>query len=168
MILYPDYYCNKITDISIELLKEKNIKGLILDIDNTLIDFDRNILEGAEQWVLKMKDYGIKCIILSNTNKVDKVTKVATSLDLPYIYLATKPLKRGFRKAQKELGLDSVDIAAIGDQIFTDVWGANRCKMFSILVNPISKKDLWMTRLKRPLEEMVIKSYVKKQKKKEE
>ena len=55
-----------------------------------------------------------------------------------------------------------------GDQIFTDVLGANRCKIFSILVNPISKKDLWMTRLKRPLEELVIKSYVKKQKKKEE
>ena len=166
MILYPDYYCNKITDISIELLKEKNIKGLILDIDNTLIDFDRNILKGSEQWILKMKDYGIKCIILSNTNKVDKVTKVANALNIPYIYLATKPLKRGFKKAQKELGLNFENIAAIGDQIFTDVLGANRCKMFSILVNPISKKDLWMTRLKRPLEEIVIKSYVKSQKKK--
>ena len=166
MILYPDYYCNRITDISIELLKEKNIKGLILDIDNTLIDFDKNILEGAEKWVLKMKDYGIKCIILSNTNKVDKVTKVANALDLSYIYFATKPLKRGFKKAQKALELEYENIAAIGDQIFTDVLGANRCKMFSILVNPISKKDLWMTRLKRPLEELVIKSYVKSQKKK--
>ena len=168
MILYPDYYCDKITDISIELLNSNDIKGLILDIDNTLIDFDRNILKGAKEWVDKMKENGIKCIILSNTNKVDKVTKVADCLDLPYIYLATKPLKRGFKKAKNELGLESKNIAAIGDQIFTDVLGANRSKIFSILVNPISKKDLWMTRLKRPLEELVVKSYVKKQKKKEE
>lgn len=113
MILYPDYYCNKITDISIDLLNSKNIKGLILDIDNTLIDFDRNILKGAKEWVDKMKDYGIKMIILSNTNKVDKVTKVADCLELPYIYLATKPLKRGFRKAIRELDLENENIAAI-------------------------------------------------------
>ena len=113
MILYPDYYCNKITDISIDLLNSKNIKGLILDIDNTLIDFDRNILKGAKEWVDEMKQNGIKCIILSNTNKIDKVTKVADSLDLPYIYLATKPLKRGFKKAIIELDLENENIAAI-------------------------------------------------------
>ena len=167
MILYPDYYCNKITDISVELLKSKNIKGLILDIDNTLIDFDLNILQGAKDWVNNIKANGIKCIILSNTNKIDKVKKVAENLDLPYIYFAKKPLKGGFRKAKIALGLENEYVAAIGDQIFTDVLGANRCNMFSILVNPISKKDLWMTRLKRPLEEIVVKSYVKSQKKKE-
>ena len=113
MILYPDYYCNKITDVSIELLKSKNIKGLILDIDNTLIDFDRNILCGAKEWVDEMKKNGIKCIILSNTNKVEKVTKVANCLDLPYIYLATKPLRRGFMKAVKSLGIGNENIAAI-------------------------------------------------------
>lgn len=167
MILYPDYYCNKITDVSVELLKSQNIKGLILDIDNTLIDFDLNILNGANEWVKRMKENGIKCIILSNTNKIEKVKKVAENLDLPYIYFAKKPLKGGFRKAKIALGLENEKVAAIGDQIFTDVLGANRCNMFSILVNPISKKDLWMTRLKRPLEELVIKSYVKKQEKRE-
>ena len=74
-----------------------------------------------------------------------------------------KPLKRGFIKAQKELDLPFENIAAIGDQIFTDVIGANRVKMFSILVKPLAEKDLWMTRFKRPIEELVVKSYLKKQ-----
>ena len=53
------------------------------------------------------------------------------------------------------------NIASVGDQIFTDVWGANRCKMFSILVKPVAKKDLWMTRFKRPIENLIIKKYLK-------
>lgn len=164
MFFYPDYYCDKVTDITIDLLKENHIKGMMLDVDNTLIDFDRNLLEGIEEWIQEIKQNDIKCIILSNSNKVDKVTMVAKKLDLPYIFFATKPLKRGFNKAQKELGLESENIAVVGDQIFTDVIGANRSKMFSILVNPIAKKDIWVTKLKRPIEEFIIKSYVKKQK----
>ena len=168
MVIYPNYYCNKITDITIDLLEKNNIQGILIDVDNTLIDFDRNLLSGAQEWVLQMKAHGIQCMILSNSNKLDKVTSVAKILDLPYIYFATKPLKRGFKKAQTQLGLKSENMAVIGDQIFTDVIGANRSKMFSILVNPIAQKDIWATRWKRPLEEMIIKAYVKKQKKKEE
>lgn len=170
MILYPNYYCDKVTDITIDLLEQNKIKGLILDVDNTLIDFDRNLLDGAEEWIDKVKKNGIKCIILSNSNKVDKVKKVAETLDINYIYFAKKPLKGGFKKARERLGLESSEIAVVGDQIFTDIIGANRSKMFGILVNPIAKKDIWITRLKRPLEELVIKKYVKtkeKQMKKE-
>lgn len=168
-MIYPKYYCDKVTDITIDILKENNIKGIILDVDNTLIDFDRNLLDGAKEWVVFLKSNNIKCIILSNSNKVDKISNVAKVLDIPYIFFATKPLKRGFNKAIKQLELQRENIAVIGDQIFTDVLGANRCKMFSILVNPISKKDIWATKIKRPLEELIIKAYVKnKQKKKEE
>lgn len=168
MLLYPKYYCDKITDITIDLLEKNKIKGLILDVDNTLIDFDRKMINGAEEWIDNMKANGIKCIILSNSNKVDKVTMVAKNLDLPFIYFGTKPLKRGFKKAKKILELENENIAVIGDQIFTDVIGANRSKMFPILVNPIAKKDIWVTKLKRPIEELIVRSYVNKQKKKEE
>lgn len=168
MILYPDYYFDKVTDITVEFLQENKIQGILLDVDNTLIDFDRNLIEGAREWVAKMKENHIKCMILSNSNKVDKVTTVAKVLDLPYLYFATKPLKRGFKKAKAELGLKNENMAVVGDQIFTDVIGANRSKMLSILVNPIAKKDIWVTKLKRPMEEFIIKSYVKRQKKKEE
>ena len=168
MILYPDYYCDKVTDITIDLLKENEINGVILDVDNTLIDYDRNLLKGTEQWIQGLKKAGIKCMILSNSNKLDKVRTVAGTLDIKYIYFAKKPLKCGFKKAKKELDLDAKEIAVVGDQIFTDILGANRSKMFSILVNPIAKKDIWITRLKRPIEELIVKSYVNKQKKKEE
>jgi len=168
MLIYPDYYCDKVTDITLDLLEKNQIKGILLDVDNTLIDFDRNLVEGAKEWTSQIKQNGIKCMILSNSNKQVKVKAVATELDLPYIYFATKPLKRGFKKAKEQLGLEDEKIAVVGDQIFTDIIGANRNKMFSILVNPLAQKDIWVTKWKRPLEEWIVKSYVKKQKKKEE
>ena len=77
---------------------------------------------------------------------------MAKALDIPYRNLAKKPFKGGFLKVQKILDEKSENIASVGDQIFTDVIGANRCKMFSILVDPIDKKDYWYTAWKRPLE----------------
>lgn len=163
MTIYPKLYCKKITDIDAEYLRKNNIKALMLDVDNTLLDFDLNIIDGLEEWHKNIKNNGIKCIILSNSNKLKKVKMVADLLQIPFITFATKPLKRGFIKAQKQLNIPNENIAVIGDQIFTDVIGANRCKMYSILVEPIAKKDIWMTKIKRPLEELIIKKYLKKQ-----
>ena len=163
MQLYPKLYCEKITDITIDYLKKNNIKGLILDVDNTLIDYNKNMLPGLEAWIEKIKKNNIKCIIVSNSNKKDKVETVAKKLDIQYIFFATKPLKRGFKKAQKILRIENENIGVIGDQIFTDVIGANRSKMFSILVKPINEKDLIITKWKRPIEEKIIQKYLKKQ-----
>lgn len=163
MKLYPRLYCEKITTITPEYLKENNIKGLVLDVDNTMLDFNLKIVDGLKEWHDKIKESGVKCIILSNSNKTTKVKMVADLLGIPYLKMALKPLKMGFKKAQRQLDIPFENIAAVGDQIFTDVIGANRVKMFSILVKPLDKKDLWMTRFKRPIEEMVIKSYLKKQ-----
>lgn len=87
---------------------------------------------------------------------------VAEKLQIPYISFGMKPLKRGLNKAKKILDLKSENIAVIGDQIFTDVIGANRNKMFSILVKPLETKDIFITRIKRPLEEAIIRKYLKK------
>lgn len=163
MTIYPDFYCKKVTDINLEYLKKNNIQALILDVDNTLLDFNLNILEGLETWYKEIKANNIKCIILSNSNKIEKIRKVADLLQISFINFATKPLKRGFKKAQKELNIPNQNIAVVGDQIFTDVIGANRMKMHSILVEPIDKKDLLLTKIKRPLEEIIIKKYLKKQ-----
>lgn len=161
MIFYPKFYCQKVTDISVEYLRKNNIKAIILDVDNTLLDFDLNIISGLEEWYNEIKINNIKCIILSNSNKEKKIKMVADLLNIPFIKFATKPLKRGFKKAQKILGEKSQNIAVVGDQIFTDVIGANRSKMFPILVKPVASKDLWMTRFKRPLENLIIKKYLK-------
>ncbi len=127
MIFYPNIYLNNVKDIKIELLKENNIKGLLLDVDNTLIDFDLKILEGSKAWCDGLRKEGIKLCILSNTNKIEKVKRVAKELELPYINFAKKPFKRGFKRAIDLLRLDTKNVAAVGDQIMTDVlrWEQN-------------------------------------------
>jgi hypothetical protein len=161
MILYPDYYCKNVMQITPDFLREHNIKGLILDIDNTLIDMNRTLLEGAKQWHEEIVDNGFKTIILSNTNKIDKAEAVATALNMDYINFARKPSKKGFIKAKSKLNLPEENIAVIGDQIFTDVIGAKRSNMFAILVEPIAKKEFWYTKWKRPFENLIIKRYLK-------
>lgn len=161
MLIYPCAYMKNVKEITIEFLNNNNIKALILDVDNTILDFDKNIPDGIQEWSKDLKEQGIKFCILSNSNKKEKVKMVAEKLDIPYFYFGTKPLKRGFKKAIKLLQEKNENIAAVGDQIFTDIIGANRCKLFSILVKPIADKDLLITRIKRPIENIIIKRYLK-------
>ena len=121
MILYPDIYLKNATEITLDLLNKNDIKGLLLDVDNTLIDFDLKILEGAKEWVQVLKNNNIKLYILSNTNKIEKVKMVAKELNLDYINFAKKPFKSGFKKACKILNLKPENIGVVGDQIMTDV-----------------------------------------------
>ena len=138
MLLYPKKYINRITDIDLQFLKENNIKGLILDVDNTLIDIDKKFIEGLDSWASKMIDNGIILYIVSNSNKKNKAKKVADKMDIPF-----------------------ENIGVVGDQIFTDVLGANRLKMYSILVEPISEKDIWVTRFNRKFEKIIKKKISK-------
>lgn len=163
-MLYPREYLNNVKEISIELLEKNHIKGLILDVDNTLIDFDKKMPDGVEAWAQNLKKAGIKFCILSNSNKVDKVKSVANQLEIPFLYFAKKPFKSGFKKAKAVLGIEAENIAVVGDQIMTDVIGANRSHMFSILVKPIEEKDYLLTKIKRPLERLIIQRYLKKKK----
>lgn len=127
MILYPNIYLKNAKEITLDLLKKNNIKGLLLDVDNTLIDFDLKILEGSKEWVQNLKNNNIKLCILSNTNKIEKVKMVAKELELEYINFAKKPFKGGFKKACKLLNLKPENIGVVGDQIMTDVlrWKQN-------------------------------------------
>lgn len=168
MLVYPKFYCNNVRDVKLEFLKQNNIKGIILDVDNTLIDYYRKFEEGTIEWVKNLKENGIKFCIVSNSNNVEKVKYVSEILDIPYFYFAKKPFKFGFMKAQKQMQLPVQNIAAIGDQIMTDVIGSNRCKMFSILVKPIMEKDFLITKLKRPIENKIINNYLNKIKKEKE
>ncbi len=162
MILYPKFYLENVKEISIEFLRKNNIKGLILDVDNTLIDINRKIIDGAEQWCDNLKKHGIRICILSNTSNEEKARDVAKKLEIPYIFFAKKPFKKGFYRAQKLLEIEkSEEIAVVGDQLFTDIIGANRVKMVPILVQPVDKKDLWYTKIKRPIENIFIRRYIK-------
>ena len=103
-ILYPNLYLKKVEDITIEILMKNKIKLLILDVDNTLIDYYKNLSEDVIKWAKEMRGQGIKLYILSNTN--DK-----------------QPLKKGFKSIEKEVKIKPENIAVVGDQIFTDIIG---------------------------------------------
>ena len=162
MKIYPDKYIDKVEQITIEFLRENKIKALILDVDNTLIDYNKNLSQSIIDWAKKLKEQGIKLYILSNTNQKEKVEKVAKVLEIPFRNLAKKPLKAGFLKVQKELKEKSENIGVVGDQIFTDILGGNRCNMFTILVEPIDPKDFWYTAWKRPIENKIKKEIKKR------
>lgn len=162
MIFYPKSYFNNILDIDNNFLSKNNIKAILLDIDNTILDTDNNMLEGIEDWVKNAQEHGIKFCILSNTNKKRKAERMSKILDIPFIYFAKKPLKFGFKKAKKIVQEEkNQNIAVIGDQVLTDVLGANRCKMYSILVAPLKDSDIWVTKLNRLLEKQILKKYFK-------
>lgn len=150
--LYPDSYFDKVQDITIRFLMKNKIKALVLDVDNTLIDYDKNLSEEIINWSKELQGQGIKMYILSNTNQEKKVKAVAEKLEIPYEHFAKKPFKKGFLKIQKILNMKPENIAVVGDQIFTDILGGNRCQMFTILVDPIAPKDFWYTAWKRPIE----------------
>ena len=161
MNLYPDLYLNSVIDINATLLKKNKLEALILDVDNTLIDYYKNLIDGAEDWCENLKSEGIKCIILSNSNKKEKVETVAKKLGIKYVMFAKKPLKSGFKKALEKLEMKPEQVAVVGDQIFTDVVGAKRMKMFSILVKQVGEKDIFITKVKRPIENAIIKKYLR-------
>ena len=106
MNIYPNAYYKKVQDISINFLIKNNIKALILDVDNTLIDYYKNLSDDVIQWAHSLQGQGIKMYILSNTNKKEKVEMVANKLEIPYKLLAKKPSKKGFKKIQEELKLE--------------------------------------------------------------
>ena len=161
MFLYPKLYLNSVKEITLKMLEQNNIKGLILDVDNTLIDFDKKMPEGIKEWAENLKSNKIKMCIVSNSNHKEKVENTAKKLEIPYIFFAKKPCIGGLKKAGKIMSLEESQIAVVGDQIFTDVIGANRAKMFSILVKPINEKDIWITKFKRPIENKIIQKYLK-------
>ena len=153
MLFYPKKYINKIEEITIEFLQKNKIKALILDMDNTLINYQKEMPERIQKWAKEIQGQGTKLFIVSNSNDKEKVKKISDKLgNIQYVFFAMKPLKKGLKKAQKQLNLKAENIAVVGDQIFTDVIGGNRCNMFTILVDAIEEKDFWYTAWKRPIE----------------
>ncbi len=168
MKLYPNDNFKKVEEITIEYLKENKINGLILDVDNTLVDYTKKMKEPVEKWLRNIANSGILVYILSNTSDEKKIIEITKKVDIKYIYFAKKPFKKGFLKIQKEFGIKPENIAVVGDQIFTDIIGGNRCKMFTILVDPIERKEFWYTAWKRPIEENIMKKYFKLKSKEKE
>lgn len=153
-MIKPNVEFDIITDIGVDFLKENNIKGLILDVDNTLIDLSRNKIDGLDDWIDSIIKSGIKIAVVSNGRKKKQIDLLTKKHGLIYVFFALKPFKSGIRKAKKELNLCYNEIAEIGDQIFTDVWVSNRTKMFSILTKPVEMEKSFLQKFKRRIEDL--------------
>ena len=156
MVLFPDMYYKNVQSIDLNDLKKYNLKGIAIDVDNTLIDYKQVVSDEVIDWVKKIKNAGYKICILSNSNNKSKVKKVADILELDYIMVAKKPCKSGFKKVIELFKIPAKNIAVIGDQVFTDVLGANKMDMISVYVEPINTKEYWYTKWKRPIEAFIL------------
>lgn len=152
----PTYRIKSVEKIPFVLLERDNIKGLIFDVDNTISTMGKGITKPCYDWIKEAKELGYKICILSNSLNLKKVRKIMNDLDVLGLCFAKKPSTRGFEMALNLLDLKKEEVIMIGDQVFTDVWGANRFGIKSILVNPISKKEGPFTLIKRPFEKIVL------------
>ncbi|MEN6313673.1 MAG: YqeG family HAD IIIA-type phosphatase [Clostridiaceae bacterium] len=161
---YPSYAVDSITDITAEILDANGIKGLILDIDNTLVpNHVADADDRAVNWIEGIKAGGFKVCIVSNASR-KRVVQFNDRLKLYAVHRALKPGSRAFNKAGRMMDFKNKNIAVIGDQIFTDIFGGNRIGMFTILVKPIDLREGRIVRFKRILEKKILKKYAKRQK----
>ena len=155
---YPDKICDSAYDIDYEKLYEQGIRGIIYDIDNTLVMHGYPADDRAISLISKLKDIGFRILLLSN-NKEARVKMFNDSVNVDYIYKADKPSRKGYLKAMEIMGTDLSSTIFIGDQLFTDVWGAKRTGIRNILVKPIDKHEEIQIIIKRRLEAIVLRSY---------
>lgn len=149
---FPNFYFKRVEDIPTNLIHENNIKCIIFDMDNTLVNLKYETTYELKRWLQTIKSEGIKCYILSNSRRDYKVKKVAKMLDLEYILNAKKPNIYGFIELQEKVNLPKENLAIIGDQLFTDILGGNRFGIITILVKPIQFLEVPEGMIKRPAE----------------
>lgn len=158
----PHAYHASIFEIPYQKLKEQGIKSLFFDLDNTIIAYDEAELSHKQIEFIKNLQKDFKVLILSNTN-FKRVSLALNQVDIPFIWYAKKPLKFGFKKALRKLDSTKEETIIIGDQLMTDVFGANRVGIGSILVGSVKRKsDHLITKFNRILETIILKRIQKK------
>ena len=168
-IFYPSQYVDSVLSINFELLKKQGITLLLFDVDNTLETYiTKEPGEKTKSMFEKLKELDFRIVLVSN-GREQRVKSYAAQLGVKYIYKAAKPIPTAMKNAMVMFKAKPSQTAMIGDQIFTDVLGGNLAGAYSILTEPISRvDDEWITRIKRGVEKLVVKSYLKKEGKKNE
>lgn len=162
--LVPEYKFDKFNDVTAEFLVSLGIKGVLLDIDNTLEPYEHALPgEHVLLWLKSLSDNGIRTAIVSNNNR-ERVELFNKEIGMPAYAKAGKPFRKNLLKAMSDIGTDSSNTAFIGDQILTDVWAAHNAGLLAILVPPINDKRDIFTRFKRWLEKPIQKKYDRKRK----
>ncbi len=161
---FPDEYMASTYVISFEKLFEEGYRGVIFDIDNTLVPHGAPADERAKKLFARLEKIGFQSCLLSN-NQEPRVKMFNQDIQTNYIYNAHKPSTKNYVKAMEKMGTNKENTLFVGDQLFTDVWGAKRAGIRNILVKPIHPKEEIQIVLKRYLERIVLFFYKKEQKK---
>ena len=159
-IFFPDEYVASTYVIPFEKLYEEGYRGIIFDIDNTLVMHGAPADERAKKLFARLKALGFECCLLSN-NQEPRVKMFNKDVQVNYIFNAHKPSTVNYEKAMELMGTDKSNTIFIGDQLFTDVWGAKRTGIRNILVKPIHPREEIQIVLKRQLERVVLYFYRK-------
>lgn len=157
-IFYPTECADSTYEIPFEEWYKKGYRGVIFDIDNTLVPHDAPATDQAKTLFEDLRKMGFDTCLTSN-NKEPRVKPFAEAVGSKYIFKADKPKKSGYQKAMKLMGTDVNNTMFVGDQLFTDVFGANRTGIPTILVKPIHPKEEIQIVLKRYLEKIVLYFY---------
>lgn len=152
---YPGEYLDSTYGINFERLYQEGYRGIIFDIDNTLVPHGAPADKQVCALFLRLKELGFSCMLLSN-NKEPRVKLFHEAVGIPYIHKAGKPNPANYRKAVAQMGTTAENTVFIGDQLFTDVYGANLAGIRTILVKPIHPKEEIQIVLKRYLEKIVL------------
>lgn len=155
---YPDVYMRSTYNIDFDQYYKSGYRGIIFDIDNTLVPHGAPADERSIALIQRLKEIGFSILFLSN-NKEPRVKMFNDAVHAQYIFKGGKPGRKGYLRAMEMLGTDTGTTLFVGDQLFTDVWGARNTGIFSILVKPIDKKEEIQIVLKRYLEKIVLASY---------
>jgi HAD superfamily phosphatase (TIGR01668 family) len=159
--LVPEYRFDTFDSVTAEFLLSKGIKGVLLDVDNTLEPYEHpEPGENVLRWLDSLSAAGIRTAILSN-NKQERVERFNRSIGMPAYAKAGKPFPGNLLRAMKDIGTERKNTIFIGDQILTDVWAAHNAGIEAILVPPINDKRDLFTRFKRLLERPFLRKYNK-------
>lgn len=163
---FPDEYVASTYVIPFEKLYEEGYRGVIFDIDNTLVPHGAPADERARKLFVRLREIGFESCLISN-NQEPRVKMFNKDIGTKYIYNAHKPSTKNYVRAMEIMGTDRTNTLFVGDQLFTDVWGAKRTGIHNILVKPIHPKEEIQIVLKRYLEKIVLHFYKKRLKKRE-
>ncbi len=159
----PDIYVDSIYDIDIDSLKKRGIRGIITDLDNTLIEWDRpDATQELIEWIEGVKQAGLQVVIVSNNRSHQRVAHFSNRLGIPYLNRAKKPVRTPFLQAMSQMDAGPHQVAVVGDQLLTDIFGGNRIGAYTILVVPVAQSDGFFTRINRVVERRVLASLKKR------
>lgn len=163
--LFPSEDYDSAYDIDFYSYYNKGYRGILFDVDNTLVEHGQPVTIRAIELFARLREAGFKTCIISN-NKEYRVKPLADALESYYVYKAGKPAARGYIEGMEHMGTSGSTTLFVGDQIFTDILGANRAGIHSILVKPVAKHEEIQIILKRKLEYFILKKYNKEKLKK--